>query len=118
VRLGDGAGGFGAAQEYVYGWGYPTSIAAADFNNDSKLDIVVTDLSGCSILLGNGNGTFQSALEPASGTECTSPWGTSTVTATSISWSAGTIGISGFTTNRTWATVREVRGPGGLSDRR
>jgi hypothetical protein len=67
VRLGDGAGGFGAAQEYVFGWGYPTSIAAADFNNDSKLDIVVTDLSGCSILMGNGDGTFQAAVEAASG---------------------------------------------------
>jgi hypothetical protein len=67
VVLGDGAGGFGAAQEYAFGWGYPNSIAAADFNNDTKLDIVVSDLNECTILMGNGDGTFQLPVVAASG---------------------------------------------------
>jgi hypothetical protein len=38
------------------------TVASADFNNDGKLDLVSTNQSGSfSIILGNGNGTFQSA---------------------------------------------------------
>ena len=36
----------------------PTGIAAADFNGDGKLDLVVA-IDGLAILLGNGDGTFQ-----------------------------------------------------------
>ncbi len=41
----------------------PSSIVAADFNDDGRLDLAVTDtnLSEVSILLGNGDGTFQSS---------------------------------------------------------
>ena len=48
------------------GDGYITSMVAGDFNGDGKLDLAiadsgdgVTDFGGVFILLGNGNGTFQ-----------------------------------------------------------
>lgn len=42
VFLGDGAGGFGTAQEFQVGSG-PTWIAAADVNGDGRLDLITTD---------------------------------------------------------------------------
>jgi hypothetical protein len=54
----------------------PTSIATADFDGDGMLDLIVTntDLGTVSILIGNGNGTFQppvsySAYTPGSDPE-------------------------------------------------
>jgi hypothetical protein len=54
----------------------PTSVAVADLNGDGKLDLVVADYcsgQGCdgygevSVLLGNGDGTFQSAVTYSTG---------------------------------------------------
>ncbi len=48
----------------------PFGVAAADFTNNGKLDLAVTNLGGndVSILLGNGDGTFSSPSEIAVGT--------------------------------------------------
>jgi hypothetical protein len=48
----------------------PTSVIIGDFNGDGKLDLAVADLGGNNgnLLLGNGDGRFQSALSFAAGT--------------------------------------------------
>ena len=48
----------------------PFSIAAADLNGDGKIDLVVTNYQDgdVSVLLGNGDGTFQTAVNYAAGT--------------------------------------------------
>jgi hypothetical protein len=39
----------------------PLSVAVADFNNDGRPDLAVANSSGANVLLGNGDGTFQTA---------------------------------------------------------
>lgn len=53
---------FGTATNYAVGTN-PQSIAAADFNNDSRADLVVTNRGSdtISLLLGNGSGAFGAA---------------------------------------------------------
>ncbi|MGH9431520.1 MAG: FG-GAP-like repeat-containing protein, partial [Terriglobia bacterium] len=45
----------------------PTAVVTADFNKDGKLDLAVAAGSGVSILLGNGDGTFQPHVDYATG---------------------------------------------------
>jgi hypothetical protein len=53
--------------------GAPTSVAVGDFNGDGKLDLAVAKPSSTvSVLLGNGDGTFQAALNYNAGTNPTS----------------------------------------------
>jgi hypothetical protein len=64
VILGNGDGTFQAAQSYDCGFG-PSAVAVGDFNGDGTPDLAVTNgsfpVGTVSILLGNGDGTFQSA---------------------------------------------------------
>ena len=51
----------------------PESVAVGDFNGDGKMDVAVTNSFNSSgntvtILLGNGNGTFQSRVDYPTGT--------------------------------------------------
>ena len=60
----------------------PNQIIAADFNRDAKADLATANFGGCgfiscapggvSVLLGNGNGTFQNPTLPMSGTTISS----------------------------------------------
>ncbi len=67
------AGGFLAAASPAVG-DTPVSIAYADFNGDGKIDMVTADedANNVSVLLGIGDGTFQTAVVYAAGTTPTS----------------------------------------------
>jgi FG-GAP-like repeat/Abnormal spindle-like microcephaly-assoc'd, ASPM-SPD-2-Hydin len=67
VFLGNGDGTFQTGKTST-GVTYPISVVAGDFNGDGKLDLVIAGTPACngtcapittSILLGNGDGTFQ-----------------------------------------------------------
>ena len=75
ILLGNGDGTFRPAVFYPAGDG-PCAVVAGDFNGDGKLDLAVADTGnyandpgGVSILLGNGDGTFQPPVEYAAGNE-------------------------------------------------
>jgi hypothetical protein len=76
VLLGNGDGTFQSAATYATGGAYPYSVAVADVNGDGKPDLVVANQcadSTCAtngtvaVLLGNGDGTFQTAVAYSSG---------------------------------------------------
>jgi hypothetical protein len=74
VRLGQGAGMFGS--EAKSGAGFVTAIATGDFDGNGKLDLVAAnrEKSAVSVFLGNGDGTFQVAVDYAT------DWFTTSVT--------------------------------------
>lgn len=80
VLLGNGNGTFQPAVPYLSGGSSPGSLAIADINGDGQLDLVAANCGssqngyGCgetngvvSVLLGNGDGTFQPAVAFSSG---------------------------------------------------
>jgi VCBS repeat-containing protein len=74
VQVGNGDGTFAAATYFDAGIGQ-NSVAVADLNGDGKLDIVATSSSSFAgankifVLLGNGDGTFQTHQDFATGTD-------------------------------------------------
>ncbi|MBI5288847.1 MAG: PQQ-dependent sugar dehydrogenase, partial [Chloroflexi bacterium] len=78
VLLGNGTGTFQAAVNYPTG-NTPKGVTIADMNGDSKLDILTANINGnyptlinpggdsISLLLGNGNGTFQPKTDYVTG---------------------------------------------------
>src|SRR5262245_2641090 len=60
---------FLAPVDYSVGGAYLTDMVAADFNNDTMQDLAVVDSfnSTLSVLLGNGDGTFNAPLTSATG---------------------------------------------------
>ena len=71
VLLGNGDGTFQTAVPYNSGGSGPGAIAVADVNGDGKPDLVVATGEArnviVGVLLGNGDGTFQTALAYNSG---------------------------------------------------
>ncbi|CAF4886753.1 unnamed protein product [Rotaria sp. Silwood1] len=72
ILLGSGIGTFSSQTNYSTGNGsYPYWIRTGDFNNDSRLDIVVANYgaNNIGVLLGHGNGTFSSQTTYFTGDE-------------------------------------------------
>jgi hypothetical protein len=58
ILLGNGDGTF--ASPVAYFAGSTNTVVSADFNDDGKLDLVVSGNAGIGVMLGNGDGSFQS----------------------------------------------------------
>ncbi|CAF4880835.1 unnamed protein product [Rotaria sp. Silwood1] len=71
VLLGNGDGTFQAQRTFSTGAdSAPNGVAVGDFNNDTRLDIAVANYNGnnVGVLLGNGDGTFQTQTTFSFGT--------------------------------------------------
>ncbi len=78
VLLGNGDGTFQATVAYDSGGGQASAVAVADVNGDGKPDLAVANWDSgswddVSVLLGNGDGTFQPALAYGSGAVMPAP---------------------------------------------
>jgi hypothetical protein len=64
ILLADGSGGFLPPVSYGVGGAVPVWAAVADFNRDHNPDLAisVTTTNSVAVLLGNGDGTFQTAV--------------------------------------------------------
>jgi hypothetical protein len=76
ILLGNGNGTFQPKVSYPTTNGAsigPTAMTTGDFNGDGKIDLAISDQgdNSVSILLGNGDGTFQSPLEFTTGSFAT-----------------------------------------------
>ncbi len=83
----EGALTFQAAASFAAG-DRPFNVAVADLNGDTVPDLVIANFlsDDVSVLLGNGDGTFQAAVSfPAGFSPTPSPWPTSTATPSPIS---------------------------------
>jgi hypothetical protein len=66
VRLGDGAGGFGAEKKFnLGGTDRPSAVIAKDLNGDEFIDLVTANDASLRVLLGNGRGGFDAATSYA-----------------------------------------------------
>jgi hypothetical protein len=69
ILLGNGDGSFQPPIFYTTAVGYLNAIETADLNGDGKLDLIATGIGygsesgGVSVLLGNGDGTFQTHVD-------------------------------------------------------
>ena len=99
VLLSNGTGGFQAPVTYAVSAASDV-LAAGDFNNDGKLDLVSGPpfgVSGISVLLGNGDGTFQAAI----------------VSGTSVALGPGQFAIADFNQDGNLDIAADTVGPGG-----
>src|SRR5436309_15903009 len=67
ILLSNGDGTFQASVVGIISTLSVSSVIAADFNNDHKLDLVIATSTGFSIYLGNGNGSFVSPVPYSTG---------------------------------------------------
>lgn len=78
VRIGNGDGTFKAPVAYSIGSGTVQTLTLADLNGDGRVDVAATVFgknggeSAISILLGNGDGTFQSHIDTIVGFQSSS----------------------------------------------
>ncbi len=76
VWLGNGAGGFGPATDYLSGFLSPRSVALADLNGDGDIDVAVVNNDeagggGGAVRLGDGSGAFGAEIAFDTGGD---PW--------------------------------------------